>query len=156
MAIEFELALVILVVGIFMLLAEAMSPGSFIIVPATVLVVLGGVGLLYPDWLVTWYAPVLALVVLVPMTLVTIKLYQNLAPPGPPETTVATSLIGKVGVVEREVLPDSLKGKVRVANDTWSATSSKVIPMGAKVIVRDSMGVHVVVEELPAVVEKAL
>lgn len=149
MALGTELALAFVIIGILMLLAEAASPGSFILVPATVLLVLGGVGLIYPDWLLTWYAPVTAVVVLVPMLFVTFKMYQKLAPPAPPETTVASSLVGLKGVVEREVVPDSVRGKVRIANDTWSATSKTPIPVGKRVIVRASEGVHVKVEELP-------
>lgn len=149
MALGTELALALVIIGILMLLAEAASPGSFIIVPATVLLVLGGIGLVYPDWLLTWYAPLTAVVVLVPMTLVTIRMYQKLAPPVPPETTVASSLVGMKGIVEKEVLPDSMRGKVRIANDTWSATSEVPIPAGKKVIVKSSEGVHVKVEELP-------
>lgn len=143
------LALIFVIIGIFMLLAEAASPGSFIIVPATVLLVLGGIGLVYPDWLLTWYAPVTAVVVLVPMTIFTIKMYQKLAPPVPPETTVATSLVGMTGMVEVPVLPHSMKGKVRIANDTWSAVSDVPIPAGKRVVVKSSEGVHVKVEELP-------
>lgn len=143
------MALAFVIIGILMLLAEAASPGSFILVPATVLLVLGGVGLVFPEWLLTWYAPVTAALIVVPMFFVTIKLYQRLAPPAPPETTVATSLVGLMGVVEREVVPDNVRGKVRIANDTWSATSKKVIPVGKRVIVRASEGVHVKVEELP-------
>jgi membrane protein implicated in regulation of membrane protease activity len=144
-----ELALAFVIIGILMLLAEAASPGTFILVPASVLIVLGGIGLVYPDWLFTWWAPVAAVVILVPMTLVTIKLYQNLAPPAPPETTVATSLVGLTGVVIAEVSPNNLRGKVRIAHDSWSATSaSKTVPVGAKVRVVASEGVHVRVEEL--------
>jgi len=146
---ESSLALAFVIIGILMLLAEAASPGSFIIVPASVLLVLGGVGLLYPDWLVSWWAPLAAVVVLVPMTIVTIKLYQKLAPPVPPETTVATSLIGQYGVVVTEVTPANLRGKVRIANDVWSATSKMTIPAGRRVVVRGSEGVHVKVEEAP-------
>jgi membrane protein implicated in regulation of membrane protease activity len=149
MALGLDLALAFVIIGILMLLAEAASPGSFILVPATVLLVLGGVGLLYPDWLLTWYAPVTAIIVLVPMLVVTIKMYQKLAPPVPPETTVGSSLVGMKGIVEREVLPNSMKGKVRISNDTWSATSHVPIPAGKKVVVKSSEGVHVVVEELP-------
>ncbi len=151
-----ELALAFVIIGILMLLAEAASPGSFIIVPASVLIVLGGVGMLYPDWLFTWWAPMAAVLILVPMTLVTIKLYQNLAPPAPPETTVATSLVGLTGVVMAEVSPDNLRGKVRIAHDNWSATTaSKTIPVGRKVRVVASEGVHVRVEELVEEAPKA-
>jgi len=149
MEFESQLALALLIIGILMILAEISSPGSFILVPASVLIVLGGVGLLYPKWLLSWYAPLAAVVITVPMTVVAIKLYQKLAPPAPPETTVATSLIGMTGVVETEVVPNSLRGKVRIAHDTWSATSDRVIPVGRKIVVRASEGVHVTVEEMP-------
>lgn len=148
MALGTELALAFIIIGILMLLAEAASPGSFILVPATVLLALGGVGLVFPDWLLSWWSPVIAALVMVPMFFVTIKLYQKLAPPAPPETTVATSLVGMKGVVEREISPDTMRGKVRIANDTWSATSTKVIPVGTKIVVKASEGVHVKVEEL--------
>lgn len=146
---EASFALALLIVGILMILAEIASPGSFILIPGSVLVVLGGIGLVYPDWLFSWWAPLAAVIVLVPMTVVTIKLYQRLAPTAPPETTVATSLIGQKGVVEVEVRPNSLKGKVRIAHDIWSATAAKTIPVGKNVVVRASEGVHVTVEEVP-------
>ncbi|MGD1061367.1 MAG: NfeD family protein, partial [Methanomassiliicoccales archaeon] len=81
-------------------------------------------------------------------TYVTIKLYQRLAPPGPPETTVATSLVGTKGVVISEIRPNDLRGKVRIEHDTWSATAESVIPVGKKVIVVASEGVHVTVKEI--------
>ena len=120
------------------------------------LIVLGGVGMLYPDWLLTWWAPLAAVVILVPMTLVTMKLYQNLAPPAPPQTVVATSLLGQKGTVKKEVHPGNLRGKVRIDHDIWSATSaSTVIPVGKKIVVTASEGVHVTVEEIPETTPKA-
>jgi len=142
-----ELGLALLIVGILMLLAELSSPGSFILIPATVLIVLGGIGLVAPKILLSWWSPIIAVIIVVPMTFVAIKLYQKLAPPGPPETIVATSLVGLEGVVVTETRPDSLTGKVRIANDTWSATSAKPIPAGKQVKVVSSEGVHVVVQE---------
>jgi len=87
-------------------------------------------------------------VILVPTTFLTIKMYQRLAPPAPPQTTVATSLIGKEGSVETEVVPGSLRGKVKIANVMWSATSAMPIPVGKRVKVVRSEGVHVTVEEI--------
>jgi membrane protein implicated in regulation of membrane protease activity len=144
----FELGLAFIIIGILMLLAELSSPGAFILVPATVLVVLGFVGITAPDILISWWSPVIVTVVVIPITYVTMRLYQRLAPPAPPETTVATSLVGMTGVVVSEVTPNTLKGKVRIAHDTWSATSSKAIPVGKKVVVKTSEGVHVTVEEI--------
>jgi membrane protein implicated in regulation of membrane protease activity len=144
-----NLAFAFIIIGILMMLAEAASPGAFILVPATVLVVLGVGGLIWPGMLLDWTAPVVALVTVLPITLVTIKLYQKLAPPAPPQTVVATSLVGTTGVVERTVEPFNLKGKVRIDHDVWSATSTKTIPAGARVVVKASEGVHVTVEEAP-------
>ncbi len=142
------LGLILLVIGILMILAEVASPGAFILVPATVLIILGGIGMVAPKILLSWWSPLLAVIILIPMTFVTMKLYQKLAPPAPPETTVATSLVGQIGVVERQVMPNTLAGKVRIDHDTWSASSAKVIPVGKKVVVKSSEGVHVMVEEV--------
>lgn len=144
----FELGLAFVIIGILMLLAELSSPGAFILVPATVLMVLGFVGILAPDILISWWSPVITAIIVIPITYVTMRMYQKLAPPAPPETTVATSLVGMTGVVEKEVVPNTLKGKVRIAHDTWSATAGKPIPEGRKVVVKASEGVHVTVEEI--------
>lgn len=148
MSLAFDLSLAFIIIGIVMLLVEVSSPGSFLLVPATVLMALGGIGLIFPDMLLSWWSPLVAVIILVPMTLLTIKLYQRLAPPAAPETTVATSLVGKEGVVEVEVVPGTLRGKVKISNDIWSATSVHSIPAGKKVKVIASEGVHVKVEEL--------
>ena len=147
----FELGLAFVIIGFLMLLAEISSPGAFILVPATVLLVLGTMGILAPDLLISWWSPVIAGVIAIPVTYVTIKMYAKLAPTAPPETVVASSLVGMQGVVERDVEPNNLRGKVRIAHDTWSASSAseKIIPVGKRVVVKSSEGVHVTVEELP-------
>jgi len=145
---ETAVAIAFVVAGVILLLAEAISPGVFLLVPATVLLVLGFLGLAFPDFLFSIWAPIIAVVVFVPVTYGTIKLYQKIAPPAPPETTVATSLVGMTGIVVSEVHPSNLKGKVRIAHDTWSATSGKRIAEGKKIIVKSSEGVHVFVEEI--------
>ncbi|NYT11949.1 MAG: NfeD family protein [Methanomassiliicoccales archaeon] len=142
------LALAFIVIGVILLIAEAASPGTFLIVPGTVLLILGAIGLIEPDLLTSWWAPVVVAIILIPLTLLTIKGYQRLAPTAPPETTVASSLLGKQGLVTREIEPDSLKGKVMIENDTWSATAETVIQVGKRVVVKSSEGVHVKVEEL--------
>ncbi len=143
---DFALGLSFVIIGIVLLLIEASSPGFFIAVPATVLIVLGLLGMYIPNFYFSPWAPITAIVVGAPLTYVTLLLYQKLAPPSPPTTTVGESLIGRTGVVEREVVPDSIKGKVNIDNQTWSATSVDPIPAGAKVRVVASRGVHVTVE----------
>lgn len=143
------LALTFVILGILLLLVEVSSPGFFIAVPATVLIILGLLGLAIPDFFISVWSPVIALVVGIPATLLTIRFYGSLAPPQPPTTTVATSLIGKTGIVTREVEPNSLRGKVQVDYQTWSATSEAPISEGVKVEVLGSEGVHIIVKPVP-------
>jgi membrane protein implicated in regulation of membrane protease activity len=145
----FWIALAFVIVGILMLIAEMATPGSFIIVPGTVVLILGLIWLIEPDWTLQWWSAIVAVVVLIPMIFVAIKLYQMLAPPAPPETTVASSLIGKKGVVISEIVPNTITGKVRLENnEAWSATAPMKIVVGVRVKVVESRGVHIVVAEL--------
>ncbi|MFA5312540.1 MAG: NfeD family protein [Methanomassiliicoccales archaeon] len=147
MELEFGISLAFVVLGVLLLIAELSSPGAFLLVPGTVLIIMGFVGMVAPDVLFSVYSPIIVVVIIVPLTLVTIKLYQRLAPPGPPETTVASSLVGLEGVVTHDVRPGMLSGKVKIRNDSWSATSDHEISKGTKVVVLKSEGVHVTVGE---------
>lgn len=147
MEFEFAISIAFIVLGVILLLAELTMPGFFLLVPATVLIVLGFLGLAFPNLLLSIYSPIIAVIILVPMTYLTIKMYQRLAPPAPPETVVATSLVGKEGIVTEDVVPNVISGKVRIEHDSWSATSDHVIPKGTKVVVLASEGVHVKVVE---------
>lgn len=149
MVTEAEVAIALVLAGVVLLVIEAISPGAFLLVPATILIIIGILGLIYPGLLFSYWSPIIAVILFVPMTYVTIKVYQRLAPPAPPQTTVATSLVGQNGVVTKTVQPNSLTGKVRIDHDTWSATSKNEIAEGKKVIVKSSEGVHVFVEEAP-------
>jgi len=148
-----DLGLIFIIIGVLMLLAEAVTPGAFLVVPATVLLVLGALGLVAPDLLLSIWSPIIAVVIGVPVFMLTVKAYQKLSPPMPPTTTVATSLIGMEGLVVTDTCPNNLKGKVRIENDLWSATSSRAIPAGYKVKVVASEGVHVKVEAIGDVPE---
>ncbi|MEE8231789.1 MAG: NfeD family protein [Thermoplasmata archaeon] len=139
------LALTFLVVGLVLLLLEAASPGFFVGVLATILIVLGLLGIVVPGFFTSPLAPITVIVVGAPVTYFTILLYQRLAPPSPPTTTVGDSLIGKRGRVVRRVIPDSINGKVNIDNTVWSATAEEPIGKGVRVQVVDSRGVHVVV-----------
>jgi membrane protein implicated in regulation of membrane protease activity len=143
-----ELGLIMIIIGIILLLAEIFAPGAFMVVPATVLIILGAIGMIAPDILLSWWSPVIAVLLIVPMTLITVRMYQKLSPPMPPTTTVATSLIGQEGIVVTEVCPNNLKGKVKIQSDVWSATADQAIPVGAKVLVVHSEGVHVRVKKI--------
>ena len=139
----FMISSIILIVGAIFVIYEAFSPGGFLLIPGIVLLVLGVIGLVAPDILMSIWAPVIALIVAIPVTLLTLKLYQHLAKPEPPTTTVMESLVGRKGVVTISTEMGNMKGKVRIGNDTWSATSDEPIEQGTEVIVESSEGVHV-------------
>ena len=44
-------ALIIVIIGALLILAEAMNPGAFMVIPGTVLVIVGIVGFIVPDFL---------------------------------------------------------------------------------------------------------
>ncbi len=143
------LGLTFVIIGIVLLIAEAASPGFFIGIPATILIILGLFGIIMPGLFFSWISPVLALIVAVPVTVFVIWFYGKLAPPEAPTTTVGDSLIGKTGIVITETEPDSYThGKVRIGSDIWSATSDKPIRKGTRVEVLASEGVHVILKEI--------
>ena len=144
----FLISCILLIAGAAFVIYEAFVPGGFMLIPGLVLLVMGAIGLLAPDLLMSIWAPVIALVVAVPVTLLTLKLYQHLAKPEPPATTVADSLIGRTGKVMVSTELDNMKGKVKIGNDTWSATSDEPIEAGTEVIVESSEGVHVHVRRI--------
>ena len=139
----FLISCIILIVGAIFVIYEAFSPGGFLLIPGIVLLVLGVIGLIMPDVLMSIWAPIIALIVAIPVTLLTLKLYQHLAKPEPPATTVADSLVGRTGIVSVPTEIGSMKGKVKIGNDVWSATSDEPIEEGTEVVVERSEGVHV-------------
>lgn len=141
-----------IVVGILLFLWEVSMPGFFIAIPATVLIFLGILGFVWPDFLVSVWSPLVAVLIAVPATLLTIRFYRRIAPPSDrPVTTIGDSLIGLEGTVETEVKPYETRGKVKIKGQVWSATSDEgTIPVGVRVRVLRSEGVHVVVTPLGA------
>lgn len=149
MSAELEmLGWILLFSGIGLAIFEAMAPGGFAIVPGVVLIVMGVLGILWPQMYATVWAPVIVLCTAIPTTLIALYFYRMIAKPEPPTTTVAASLIGKTGIVTAEVIPYSLKGKVKIEHEVWSATANKKIPVGTKVRVVKAEGVHVEVEPI--------
>jgi len=144
----FTIAVILLIIGAVLLVIEAFSPGAFLVIPGTVLVVIGIIGALFPNMVISWELPVIALIVAVPVTLITIKMYQHLGKTERPTTMVAYSLIGKTGIVTTATQSNNMKGKVKIGSDVWSATSDEPIDEGTEVIVDSSEGVHVHVKPL--------
>ena len=139
-------SLIIIVIGALFILAEALNPGAFLVIPGTVLVIVGIIGFAVPDFLFSIYSPLTAIIIAIPATLITIRLYQVLAKPVPPTTTVSDSLIGKKGKVTVKTGPNDLKGKVKIGMEIWSANSEEEIEEGGNVEVVAAEGVHITVQ----------
>ena len=138
----------LLSLGVLMFLLEASMPGFFIGVPATILVLLGVFALVTDLDVFTQWAPLLAVVIGVPATFVSIWAYRKLAPPDQePTTQTATNLVGLEGIVTVPVVPDAPRGKVKVQHQVWSAVSegAETIPEHARVRIVGVDGVIVVV-----------
>ena len=143
------IGLVFVIIGIVLLVFEAATPGTFFVaIPGTILIVLGIIEMIYPPFLTTIYAPIVAVVITIPVTIGVFLFYRSIAPPGKPMATAAASLIGKEGFVMEKIIPDSLDGKVEIEHQMWSATGNKEIEKGKHVKVTESKGVHVFVEEV--------
>jgi membrane-bound ClpP family serine protease len=143
------LGMIMIIIGIILFLVEASSPGFFIGIFASILVVLGIVGIAFPDLFFSFWSPIIAITVGAITTILVILFYKNLAPPEAPTTTVAGSLIGKQGIVVKQTDPNSLtKGKVKVGSEIWSATSEVPLKPNTQVKVIDAEGVHITVEKI--------
>ncbi len=143
------MGLIFVIIGIIMFLAEASSPGFFIGIPASILVVIGIIGIAFPSLFFTIWSPIIAAIVAAITTIAIMTLYKKLAPPEAPTTTVGESLIGKKGTVTVDTIPYNLtKGKVKIDSELWSATSKRRIKKGAQVVVVASEGVHITVEKI--------
>ncbi len=145
---EWQIGLVFIVIGVILFIVETASPGFFVAIPATVLIILGALGMGVEGFLLSPWSPIVAVIVAAPAFIITMFAYQKLAPPEPPTTTVGHSLVGKRGTVQAPIIPNTIKGKVRIENQTWSATSDHYIAQDILVEVVQSKGVHVVVREV--------
>ncbi len=136
-----------IVIGLVLFIAEGLVPGFFLAIPATMFLILGFIALLAPNYF-GWPLLIIMPIILGLATYATLKIYNVIAPPSAPETSSGGALIGQSGRVKRAVEPENLKGKVRVNNQMWSATSDKEITEGAKVKIIGMEGVHLIVEEV--------
>ncbi len=137
-----------IVVGVVLLIVETASPGFFVAIPATVLMILGALGMVIEGFFLSIWSPIVAVVVAIPAFIITMYAYQRLAPPEPPTTTVGHSLVGRRGIVREAIIPNTLKGKVRIEHQSWSAASDHYIAKDTLVEVIQSKGVHVIVTEV--------
>ena len=139
----------LIIMGALLLLVEVQSPGFFAAVPATIMIIFGILLLLGMDILTYPWGVILAVIVAIIASYITVMIYSRITPDLVPTTISRDTLVGMEGVVQVPVDPTTIAGKVVLASAEWSAQSTGgTIPAGKKVKVVSSEGVHIVVEEV--------
>ncbi len=137
----------IVIAGAVLFAVELFHPGALLIIPGTILLVGGILYLLIPDVLLdSIVGPVVILAAAMVATAGTILYYRWLAGTHKPLSTTSASLVGEEAIVIADIVPDTLRGKVRVRSEIWSARGASRIPVGTRVRVIHGEGVSVTVE----------
>ncbi len=150
---EFTILLgtVTIVIGFILLFADIAHPGLFLLIPAAVLVAVGMLLLIAPD---VFYTNMLAAVLVLLAAgaggaVVALPVYSYLAPRHAPIASTVDTLTGLPAKVTVATQPGTIKGKVRVRGEIWSATSETPIPEGTDVTVTGGEGIILKVSALP-------
>ena len=138
------IGVILIVIGLALFIGELLHPGVFLLIPGTVILVAGIMYIALPGFLTTTiFGPALVVSAALVATVCSILYYRYIAPVHPPMVTMPTTLVGSEGVVIAPVIPDTLRGKVRVRSEVWSARSRVAIPAGARVRVLGGEGVSI-------------
>jgi membrane protein implicated in regulation of membrane protease activity len=151
MALEgFSYGWLVVLAGAFFLALEVFSPGFFLLVPGTVLIIIGILILLGVDIFNSNLGIIIGITVAIAAAIGTVLIYGRLTrPDSKPYTLSMDSLVGKEGLLTVAADENSMNGKARIEGQVWSARSNGgTISEGKKIKVIASKGVHIVVEEV--------
>ncbi len=137
-------AVVLMVVGVALFGVELFHPGALLLIPGSVLLAGGMLYLFLPSLLLnSWVGIVVVTASAVAAALIEIPYYRHVSPGHPPMPTIPMTLVGKEGIVVVDVVPNTLRGKVRVGSEIWSASSSMPIAAGTAVRIVSGEGVSI-------------
>ncbi|HYB78123.1 MAG TPA: NfeD family protein [Thermoplasmata archaeon] len=143
------IGIALVIVGIFLLAFELVHPGALLLIPGSILLVAGFLYLFLPNVLLDSYiGPVGIIVVAIVAALIEIPYYRWVAPTHRPLSTTSGGLVGDEAIVIVPIVPNTLKGKVRVRSEVWSARAAVPIAEGTRVRIIHGEGVSVTVEPL--------
>ena len=143
------IGIALVVVGVILLAFELIHPGALLLIPGSILLVAGFLYLFLPNELLDSYVgPVAIIVVAIVAAMIEIPYYRWVAPTHWPLSTTSAGLVGAEAIVTTPIVPNTLKGKVRVRSEVWSARASVPIPVGTRVRVVHGEGVSVTVEPI--------
>jgi len=140
----------VILVGTGLIALEVFSPGFFLLVPGTVLIIIGILLLLGIDIFSTNIGILAGVGIALAAALATVFAYSRMTPPNQkPYTISMDSLIGKEGRLTKTANDRSIDGKATIEGQVWSAKAKEgTIPEGTRIRVISSKGVHIVVEEV--------
>ncbi len=144
----YTVSLMLILVGLILIALEPIIPGFFVSVIGVFFLVMGAIGYLEPDYLYSPVAVSVGLLLAAGAGVVVLYTYKTMGANQEPQLMVASSLVGKTGIVRKKIVPDTLDGKVEIGSSLWSAKADHEIPEGTRVKVIHSEGVHVVVKEI--------
>jgi len=140
------IGIAIVVVGIALLAFELVHPGALLLIPGSILLVAGFLYLFLPDVLLDSYiGPIAIIVVAIVAALIEIPYYRWIAPTHSPLSTTSGGLVGAEGIVIVPIVPNTIRGKVRVKSEVWSARAETEIAEGTHVRIVHGEGVSVTV-----------
>jgi membrane protein implicated in regulation of membrane protease activity len=149
MVIYDAIGIALVAAGVALLAFELIHPGALLLIPGSILLVAGFLYLFLPnDLLDSYVGPVAIIVVAIVAALVEIPYYRWVAPTHRPLSTTSAGLVGDEAIVTTPIVPNTLKGKVRVRSETWSARAATPIPAGTRVRVVHGEGVSLTVEPI--------
>lgn len=150
------IGIILLVSGIILLAAELIHPGALLLIPASVLLMAGFLWIFLPDTLLDSDLGVIFIIVAAGAgALLEIPYYRWVAPVHAPMSTTVGTLVGQEGVIVAHVQPNTLRGKVRIGSEVWSARAEVAIAPGTHVRVVSGSGVSVLVEVLTSGTESS-
>jgi membrane-bound ClpP family serine protease len=146
MAINDALGIIIVLFGLALIVFEFVHPGAVLLIPGSILVVVGLFYLLIPSVLLdSVFGPIAIVATAVVAILVEVPYYRHIAPVHRPMSTTTAGLLGQTGVVTATVTPHTLQGKVRLQSEVWSARADIEIHVGTMVRVVGGEGVSLIV-----------
>jgi len=142
---------VLIIMGSALFAFELIHPGAWLLIPASIMIAAGLLYLTLPSLLLnSYFGPGVVVLVAFVAALATIPYYKWVAPTHAPLSTTVQSLQGQMGVVVVPVVPDSLRGKVQIQSEIWSARAEQPIAAGTRVRVVSGEGVSVFVRPMEA------
>lgn len=148
------LGVALIIAGVILLGLELAHPGALLLVPSFVLLAAGVVITIFGAGLLTSLPGIAAIVAAaIFAALIEIPYYRWVAPTHRPMTTTSAGMAGQLGVITAAVQPNTMRGKVRVQREIWSAQSDQPIPEGTEV--RIVAGDGVTLQVVPVEIRKS-